>query len=335
MTQPEAGVVVDPEPMRAAVAAVFSADGATTADARIVAEHLVDSDLCDHPSHGVFRVTEYHQACSTGQIDPRGTPRIVRDDETTIVVDGGRGFGHIAARFTADAAIERAAEHGVCVATLANGSHVGRLGDHVEHVAEHGHIGIMMANDSGANQVVAPHGGADGRLATNPIAFGVPRSHPPHLVLDMATSAISHGKATVQARRDGGEGHVSGLLEPFGGYKGFGLGVVVEVFAGILTGAGFSGPTPGPDHQGVCLIVVNPARFGDQGSLAESVDQLVDWVKQSPATGSQPVRVPGERGHASRERTTEIRIDPVTWGELLEVFAETGVAAPPHRPFSS
>ena len=295
MTERYTGVSVDPEPMRSAVAAVFIADGARAADARTVAEHLVDSDLSDHPSHGVYRVTEYHHACTAGQIDPRGTPQIVRDDQTTLVVDGRRGFGHIAAPFTADAAIERAAAHGVCVATLANASHVGRLGDHVEHVAEQGHIGIMMANDSGANQVVAPYGGSDGRLATNPIAFGIPRSHPPHLVLDMATSAISHGKATVHARREGGDRTASSPLEPFGGYKGFGLGLVVEVFAGILTGAGFSGPDPGPDHQGVCLIVINPARFGGQGPLAESVDQLVDWVKQSPASGTQPVRVPGER----------------------------------------
>ena len=251
MSQPLAGVVVDPEPMRSAVAAVFSADGATAAAARIVAEHLVDSDLCDHPSHGVFRVTEYHQACASGQIDARGTPRIVRDDQTTIVVDGGRGFGHIAARFTADAAIERATDHGVCVATLANGSHVGRLGDHVEHVAEHGHIGIMMANDSGANQVVAPHGGADGRLATNPIAFGIPRSHPPHLVLDMATSAISHGKATIQARRDGGTAHPPARWSRSGGTKASAWAWWWRCSPGFSPGPGSVAPTPAPTTR-VC-----------------------------------------------------------------------------------
>lgn len=329
------GVALAPEPLRSAVAAVLAADGADPAVARLIADHLVDADLADHASHGVYRLTEYHQACMSGQIDAAARPQITDDGGATMMVDGRRGFGHLAMRFTADAAVERAGRHGVCVATVRRGSHIGRLGDHVGYVAEQGLIGIVMANDSGTNQVVAPHGGGDGRLGTNPLAVGVPRAHPPHLVFDMATSAISHGAARLKARWAGADDVSADLLEPAAGHKGFGLALAVEVLAGILSGAGFSGPDPGLDHQGVCLIVIDPARFGGRDALARSVDSLVEWVKASPPAGAEPVVVPGERGALARGRATTIDIDPRTWRELTEVFAATGVTPPPYEPSPS
>ena len=87
-------------------------------------------------------------------------------------------------------------------------------------------------------------------MGTNPLAVGVPRAHPPHLVFDMATSAISHGAARLKARWAGADDVSADLLEPAAGHKGFGLALAVEVLAGILSGAGFSGPDPGLDHQG-------------------------------------------------------------------------------------
>ncbi len=323
------GVAVDPAPLGTAVAAVLEAEGADPEVAAFVSRHLVEADLADHSSHGVYRLTEYHDAVKRGQTLPTGRPSITHDGGATLTVDGGRAYGHIAARFTADAALERAAEHGVCVATLRNGAHVGRLGDHVGYVAEHGMIAVMTANDSGQNQVVAPHGGADGRLGTNPIAFGAPRPQPPHLVVDMATSAISHGSARIRARWAGEDDPSADLLAPAAAHKGFALGLAVEVLAGILSGAGWSGPGSAPDHQGVCLIVINPDPFCGRDALAASVEQLAEWVKQSPPAGEVPVRIPGE---PRRAPVDEVRIDPRTWSELQGVFAETGVTPPPHRP---
>ena len=328
MPDPTAGIVLDADSAHAAVVAVLVADGADPDAAAAVADHLVDADLSGHASHGVYRLTEYHRACRSGQVDPQARPAIDRDDGTTITIDGRRSFGQVAARFAVDAAVERSGRHGVCVATVRSSSHIGRLADAAARLADSRRIGIVMTNDSGANQVVAPHGGTEGRLATNPIAFGIPRSQPPHLVFDMATSETSHGTALLEARRAGGGDTAAGLLRPLAGHKGYGLGLVVDVLAGILSGAGWSGPHPGDDYQGICLIAIDPGRFAD--GFAASVDDLVAWVKSSPPAGAEPVLAPGEPGALARAGATGIPVDPTTWAELQAVFAETGVA-PPRR----
>jgi uncharacterized oxidoreductase len=325
---PTAGIVLDADSAHAAVVAVLVADGADPDAAAAVADHLVDADLSGHASHGVYRLTEYHRACRSGQVDPQARPAIDRDDGTTITIDGRRSFGQVAARFAVDAAVERSGRHGVCVATVRSSSHIGRLADAAARLADSRRIGIVMTNDSGANQVVAPHGGTEGRLATNPIAFGIPRSQPPHLVFDMATSETSHGTALLEARRAGDGDTAAGLLRPLAGHKGYGLGLMVDVLAGILSGAGWSGPHPGDDYQGICLIAIDPGRFAD--GFAASVDDLVAWVKSSPPTGTEPVLAPGEPGALARAGATGIPVDPMTWAELRAVFAETGVA-PPRR----
>ena len=317
-------------PLREAVAAIFEADGADAALARDLAESLVDSDLRNHASHGVFRVGEYHEARTSGRVDPSARPSVVRDDGTTITVDGARSYGLVAMRFTTDLAIERASAHGVCVAALRGGGHVGRLAPYVATVARRGLIGMLMTNDSGASQVVAPHNGSDGRLATNPIAFGIPRPQPPDLVFDMATSTTSSGAARIEARWAGTHEQEM-TLQPVAGHKGYGLALAVEVFAGILTGAGFSGPEPGPDHQGACLIVIDPERFGGRANLAASVEELVGWVTASPPSGTEAVQVPGEPGdRAFRDRHTVV-IDPVTWSELRGLLEAAGIPVPPHQ----
>lgn len=328
MLDPVNGVVLDPGSATAAVAAALIADGADREAAATVADHLVDADLAGHSSHGVYRLAEYHRACRTGQVDPRARPTIDRDDGATITIDGRRAFGQVAVRFAVDAVVDRSGRYGVCASTMRSCSHIGRLADAAGRLADAGRIGMVAANDSGANQVVAPHGGIDGRLATNPIAFGVPRTHPPHLVLDMATSETSHGTARLTARWSGKHDDVGELLQPLAGHKGFGLALVVEVLAGVLSSAGWSSPDPGVDHQGVCVVAIDPARFRD--GFAEAVDELVTWVKSSPGTG-RGVLVPGEPGALARARADGIRVDPTTWSELLAVFAETGVAPPVPR----
>jgi uncharacterized oxidoreductase len=328
------GVTVAPDGLRTAVAAVFEADGASAPVAAAVTELLLAADLADHASHGVYRLAQYHRDCRSGHIDPSAEPRIARDGGATLTIDGNRAFGQIVARFSADVALERARVHGMCAVAVRGCSHVGRLADHVGQIAAGGMIGMMAANDSGANPIVAPHGGSDGRLATNPIAFGIPRPGGPHLVLDMATSTISHGTQQVRARWGDStpETHEPLPLRPVGGHKGYGLALVVEVLAGILTGAGWSGGETGPDHQGAFLVAIDPDRFCGREALGAALEELVAWVKASPPSGAAPVLVPGEGGAAARRRATAVVIDPLTWREMLAVFAETNVPPPPHDP---
>jgi hydroxycarboxylate dehydrogenase B len=324
------GVVVEPAPLHDAVAAVLEADGAAADNAQSIARLLIDADLSDHPSHGVFRIAEYHRGCRSGHINPIGQPRIIQDGGTTVTVDGDRAFGQIATTFAGDAALERARTHGVCIVALRRCAHVGRLSDHVERIASRGMIGMMLANDSGANPIVAPPCGSDGRLSTNPVAFGIPRAAPPHLVFDMASSTIAYGTLILRDRWTNSA--PSEVLQPVGGHKGFGLALLGEVLAGILTGAGWSGAAPGPDYQGVMLFAIDPDRFCGLPVLVDAVEELVAWVKASPPRGAEPVLVPGEAGELARWRNRGgIRIDPITWREMLAVFADTRVAPPPSR----
>lgn len=329
-------VVIEVDPIRDAVASVFEADGASPPIALRLADLLVDSDLAGHPSHGLYRVAEYHLACRSGIVDPRGEPYIVDDTLTsTAVVDGGGTFGQIAAQFAAQVACDRAQSHGISAVALRNCSHVGRLANHVDVIADRGMIGIMTANDAGANLMVAPPGGREGRLGTNPFAFSVPRLHRPHLILDIATSTVAYGTIVINRRREetaAGQ-HVNigqTTLEAFGGHKGFGLAILVDVLSGILSGAGWSSSRSVEESQGVFMIAIDPEGFCGRFALVQAVEEMVEWIKSSPPAGDEPVLVPGEASESAREESGgHIEIDPTTWNDLLDVFAETGIRVPP------
>jgi len=160
------------------------------------------SRYAGHPSHGIRLVGEYCDRCRSGRIDAAARPAVERDHGSTLVLDGRRAVGQIAAMVPVDLAVERAREHGVPIVAMCRGGHMGRLADYVERGAEAGMIVILAANDSGANQVVALHGSVEPRLATNPLAVGVASPEPPHLVLDMSTSVASRG-AIEEARLAG------------------------------------------------------------------------------------------------------------------------------------
>jgi LDH2 family malate/lactate/ureidoglycolate dehydrogenase len=319
------------EELEQAAAGVLERLGATPANAETVARLLVKADLTGHESHGVRLLAVYADSIRQGLTDPAATPRIERDDGTTIVVDGRRAFGQVTGVHAAELAAGRALRHGVAAVAVRGGAHLGRLADAVERAAELGAIAFLFANDAGAGQVVAPFGGAEGRLATNPLAVGIPRARPPHLVLDMATSVAAHGTIRVRERR--GEDvpdawRAEGVLQPLGGMKGYGLALVVEVLAGVLSGTGFSRPDPGPDLQGVFLLALDPGRFLPRERFDADVESLLGYV-----TGGErlpevdEILVPGEASwrSAERRRTEGVPVDDATWAELETLCGELGL----------
>ena len=331
-------IAVGAELMRTAAAAVLEVDGARADDARLIAKLLVDADLAGHPSHGVYRVGEYHHGCTSGLVNPRGEPRVINETApSTMSVDGGGTFGQVAAQFAAAVVCDRAASQGLSAVALRNCSHVGRLSDHVDAIAERGMIGIITANDAGANLIVAPPGALAGRLGTNPFAFAVPRAQRPHLIADFATSTVAYGAVVVNHRREdptpSNDAKTRAVLEAFGGYKGFALSILVDVLSGILSGAGWSTSREVEESQGVFMMAIDPDRFCGRSSLVSAVEEMVAWIKSSPTTDGAPVLVPGEVGErARRENGDRIEIDQMTWNDLLCVFAETGVTPPPTVP---
>jgi hydroxycarboxylate dehydrogenase B len=266
--------------------------GAGGDDAGRVAELLVRAELAGHPSHGLRRLQQYARAWREGTIVPGEQAQIVRDDGSTLTLDGRRALGQVVCTRAADLVAERALVHGTAAVAVRRSGHIGRLADYAERACEGGAAVLLFANDSGAAQTVAPPGALVARLSTNPLAAGVPRARPPHLVIDLATSVAAYGK--VRVLQDAGESVPEawmrdGLLQTLGGAKGFALSLLVEALAGVVTGAGAVRADPGPDDQGVFLLAFDPARFGEP-----DIDAMLAYVTDVPLEpGAPPLRVPG------------------------------------------
>jgi uncharacterized oxidoreductase len=323
--------------------------GASPLDAERVAGSLVRANLCGYASHGVFRLAQYHQWWRLGLLKPAAQPIVAEERGFAFVVDGRQAFGQVVAHFASELALRKALTDGIVVVTAKNSNHVGRLADTVEPLKQGGVIGLAAVNDSGAGQCVVPWGGRDGRLSTNPIAVGVPGGDGRGMLFDFSTSAAASGKVR-QLLLDGNEtpegwlidaagaltrdpaslfGEPHGFLLPAGGHRGYALSLLVEVLAGILSGAGFVNPNPGPEEMnGLFLVALDPSRFLPLDAFRTHVDQLTAYVKTSrPMPGVGPVHIPGERSseEAARRALAGITLDATTCEKLAAVLRELGV----------
>ncbi len=314
--------------------ALLESSGVPAEAAGRVGEYLVRAELSGHGSHGLRLVGVYCDRCRSGRVDPTARPRVERDDGSTLILDGCQALGQVAGVYAARLVVERARLYGVAVVTMRRCGHLGRLADYVELAAAEGMIAILAANDSGANQVVAPHGSVEARLATNPIAIGIPRAGPPHFVLDMSTSIVSHGTVERLALECAPipVGWTTGdALLPLGGAKGTGLALVVDVLAGILSGAGFSGGSAADDDQGLWIVALDPTRFLPAGQLERDVERLVGYVHSARAsTLGNDVLVPGEPAAlaAAAARRAGVGIPATLWGDLVARAREHAVPVP-------
>jgi LDH2 family malate/lactate/ureidoglycolate dehydrogenase len=317
--------------------AVVSQMGAAPADAAFVADVIVASDLAGHESHGMRRLPEYVDRWRSGRLDAAARPVVELDAGAVVRLHGRRAFGHVAVRDQTDLAVARAREHGVAAVALYRANHAGRYADFCERAAAAGAAILFFVNDAGGEQDVAPPGGLEPRLATNPIAAGVPRERSPHLVLDMATSVIARGRLAEWTDRNepipAEWVTPSGAIRPAAGYKGFGLALVVEALAGALTGAGTVSAHPPNDDQGVLAIAIDVGRLRPLDAFAREVDAMLGYVRSVPLEdGAEPVRAPGESGARTAVERAErgVPVQPFTWARLLRLARDLDV--PPPEP---
>jgi LDH2 family malate/lactate/ureidoglycolate dehydrogenase len=327
---------------------VLTALGAPAATAELVARSLVESDLRGHDSHGVRRLVPYAALVRAGTVRATAEPRVLPGTPPAVaVVDGQDAFGQLTARAGTAEVVRRAEQAGVAVAVLRRCQHVGRLGEYVEEVAAAGHVAMALAN---ADPTVAPWGGRDRMLGTNPFAWAVPVAEGAvPLVVDFATSATAEGKLGVaraagqqvppglivdadgQPTTDPDDFYAGGALLPFGGHKGYGLGLVADVVAGLLSGTG-SASAPGYDGTfGTVLIAVRTATFVDVDEFTRDVERLRARLRAgAPAPGTERVLVPGEPEWTTRASRLEhgIALAPGTRDELDQLAAELGVPPP-------
>jgi len=330
-----------------AVTAIMHTAGCNAAEARTVARRLVDSNLVGHDSHGVIRVGKYLEWMRDGWVKANQGPSIVFESDTVAIVDGNRGFGQVVGEFAGALGTAKAAKTGIAMVGLRNCGHLGRVGDWAELAAEAGQVSLHFLNTSGA-QRVAPFGGSDRRLSTNPITVGVPLPGRDPVILDITTSMVAEGKIFVASNKgeqvppgwiidkrgqpttDPREFYDGGALLTVGAHKGSGLSIIVDLLAGALSTGRSSDPEDTVLRNNMLSIYIAPQVYDKTGAVEREVARFVDWVRASPpAVAGQPVMLPGEVERNTRARRLEqgIAIDDKTWTDILAAATSVGLSA--------
>jgi LDH2 family malate/lactate/ureidoglycolate dehydrogenase len=327
--------------------------GVPEADAEVVASTLVDADLRGIHSHGVSRLPIYVERIKRGLVSPVAKMRILSSAGATITIDGGDSLGPVLAKFAMEKCIEVARDQGVGVCTVMNANHVGMLGHFSEMAARLRMIGIVVCN---AAPSMAPWGGMTPALGSNPMAISIPSGQEWPITLDISTSASARGKIRLAALRGttipygwavDSEGQptqdpkkaLEGSLLPFGEHKGYGLAVIMEILAGILSGANF-GADLGSMYEmskvsgiGIYLQTINISRFMRLDDFTARISKYGQMLKSVPKRpGFTQIYMPGEpEREISRKRAIEgIPLDDETVKELQRLARSLEIELPIH-----
>ena len=348
--------VFEPTELQKILEAVLEASGASKEESEVVADLTVDAHLGGHDSHGTGSFARYIREIREGNIVPRAPLEILKEEDAWLALDGNWGFGQVIVSRATRMAIDKARASGTCTATIRQCNHLGRLASYLRMAAQEGMISVFLANSHGQRGLVAPWGGTEPRLGTNPMGIGFPTDGDP-FILDMTTCVAAAGKVALShTRREATpEGwlidsdgvpttdpdvlfqHPPGALLPLGGiagHKGFGLGLAVEVLAGALSGAGCTRWESTRGGNAVFLMVANIETFLPVEEFRSETQRLMDYIKSSPtASGFEKIQIPGEleAGHREKCFREGILIDENTWQQLLAAGDDVGLSWEPSR----
>lgn len=355
---------IELETLKSFATEVIRTLGAPEETATAVARSLVGSDLRGHTSHGVLRLEYYRRMVEHGPLDPSATPEIVMDDGSTARIDGQNAFGQTAGRELAAQLVARTETYGVAAVGIRDATHLGRVGEWAERIADEGYAVVGFVNTQGGGQRVAPAGSSKRRLSTNPIVVGVPTfdALPHDVILDMATSQVAHGK--LRERRHTAEpipegwavdeagDHIrdverfyadEGAIRPLGGaasgYKGFGLAIVAELMAGCLGASDVAGmATPDYSNNAAGFLAVDVERFLSSDDIARRMRALADHLEEcgttdmSPGAGSKRTDpcLPGKPEHEQlvANREAGVPVNDRLAASLSELGEQLGVSPP-------
>jgi LDH2 family malate/lactate/ureidoglycolate dehydrogenase len=318
--------------------------------ARTVARLMTDAEVQGSDGHGVIRLVPYARRIRAGGINLRPDIRIVKEKAGMALLDGDNAMGHLVMEKAARIAIEKARNCGVAWVGSRLSNHAGPASLYARMALDHDMIGMYFAVGN-ANHL-PPWGGLDMLLSTNPIAVAVPAGEEPPVVLDMATTVAAYGKVKAKAQR-GEQMPVGwmidrqgqpltdpkradeGFLMPIGGYKGYGLAMIVGLLAGTLNGAAMGSETIdfNKDHRSVtntgqAILVIDPDAFGDLAGFKSRVDKLVRELRGSERMpGVDRIWMPGEQSHEKRIANERNGLAlPAALRDQLDAFArEAGI----------
>ncbi len=311
---------------------IFEAANVPRQHAECVARMLVDANLAGHPSHGVIRIKQYIEAIKSGDIAPQAKPALEVNTHCYANVNGNRSFGQIAATLAMEVAIKKARENGLSMVGCYNMYHVGRLGDYVAMASREGLVAVAFCNGGGPN--VAPYGGRESVMGTNPIACSVPSNFGRSIQIDFASAASAEGKLNVARNKgervregmiqdkygnlstDPNDFYNGGSILPIGWHKGSALCVMMEILGGIFTGGRCSVFEGYVEGNGLLFWAMRPDLFRKRADFDKDVELLYNAVTGSEkAAGFEKILFPGEPEVEHREKSLRegITLDDKTW----------------------
>jgi len=314
--------------------------GVKSEHAAIVADTLVEAEMRGTKSHGINMLNAYLERIEQGGLNIEDDPVIIKQNQWMALVDARGGFGQVAGKFAVNLSIQNASERGIFWVGVRNSNHCGALAYYTERIARSGLIAIMFVN---ANPTVAPFGGMEAVLGTNPISAGIPTENSP-IILDMATSSVA--KARIYHAKERGEkinpdwaldeeGNptddpdkaINGVLTPMAGPKGYGLAIVVDVIAGILNRSGFSHyvnsvhkKTDECQNAGITIISVSIDAFLERETYYAKINELIKFIKTSKPRPDYNIYLPGEIEEHNRQiaKRHGIQIEKNLWERVFK-----------------
>jgi L-2-hydroxycarboxylate dehydrogenase (NAD+) len=336
--------------VRRFMAAAFERLGVPANDAAVVADLMAQAEAQGSEGHGVIRLAPYARRIRAGGINLHPDIRIVKERAAMALVDGDNGLGHLVMKRAAQIAIDKARQTGVAWVGTRLSNHAGPASLYARMALAQDMIGMYFAVGS-ANHL-PPWGGLDMLLSTNPIAVAVPTGDEPPVVLDIATTVAAYGKVKAKAQRGESmpEGWMidrtgrpltdpkradEGFLLPIGGYKGYGLALVVGILAGTLNGAAMGSEVVDFNHDdttvtntGQAIVAIDPDAFGELDAFKSRMDQLVREMRASERMpGVDRIRLPGEQSHERRLASLRdgLALPPALLAQLDQLARELGI----------
>jgi LDH2 family malate/lactate/ureidoglycolate dehydrogenase len=345
--QSEQTVAVDAVRLKAFVQAVYEHVALPSADAALVADSLVQADLWGHQSHGVLRTPWYFERAKRGVMKAKTQVELLRNKGAVAVLDAHEGVGHVIAKHMMELGIAKAKTHGVASITVRNSNHFGTLMYFTKMAADAGCIAFLTSNGGPA---MAPWGGAIRKLiGTNPWSIAAPAADLPPIMLDMANTGVARGKIYLAKQRQepipsgwaldahgapttDPQAAIDGMILPMAHHKGYAIATLMDVLAGVLSGAQFLDGVHSPYHfdqpsgAGHFLAVYDIDAFMDLGEYKQRITQFVSQIKTHPrAQGVDEIFYPGEMEAKASERHLKsgITLPTDTWNDLSKLAAET------------
>ncbi|SDA24311.1 Malate/lactate/ureidoglycolate dehydrogenase, LDH2 family [Ruminococcus sp. YE71] len=332
--------------LRGYITEIFLKVGLSQAYAETVADNLVSAEMRGVRSHGLVQVGNYVGLYKRGVYNISPKVRIVREDDTTAIIDADRGAGAPIGRLAVRKAIDKAKKSGIAAVSVKNATHFGMAAYYAAEAAEQGLIGFAFTNTP---PLVAPFDGYKKEIGTNPICAAFPSASGRPIIFDAATSQAAYNKLFF-ARKEGrkiplgwavdGSGRPTddpsaaidnGALLPYGGYKGYGLAFIIELLTGILSGSNITpentASSPSLDSIGQFFIAIDVSRFIDPSVFGAAADSFAARMLDSPQAGEERIFIPGEKEYLSfddAEKNGLVIYDETT-AELYSLGGELGV----------